>query len=185
MNICLGLMLRFQCYYVFSNMVAMDFLFLISIDLKYANFNYICSLKDAIILLHIVQVTHIIHSYYNMLIVRIIFRHLKFSFDIGDPDDGWRELLPDLLKSCRLKDLRSADVNWTETVFKKAFVSQSTSATWSHSDLKDLTSRRRLRQRYFIRLFDLFTAVAPNMEELHLPFDWSEKSIEVVAVVVI
>lgn len=118
-------------------------------------------------------------TFMNFLIsIKPIVKHLKFSFDIGDPDDGWRELLPDLLKSCRLKDLRSADINWTETVFKKAFVSQSTSATWSHSDLKDLTSRRRLRQRYFIRLFDLFTAVAPNMEELHLPFDWSEKSIE-------
>ena len=111
-----------------------------------------------------------------LLMVKPIIRYLRFSLDIGDTSDEWNDQLRALLKTSRCKDLTVADMNWAETPFKKPFILQSTSVTWSHSDFRDLTFRRRHRQRYFIRFLDLFTAVAPNVTELRLPFDWCERS---------
>lgn len=101
---------------------------------------------------------------------------LRFALDIGDGEDGWFDILQELLRVCRCKMLACADLNWTETPQKKPFFLPSTSVTWSHSDFKDLTFRRRRRQRYFIWFFDLFTACASNVTKLKVQFDWSEKS---------
>lgn len=111
-----------------------------------------------------------------LLRVKPSIKSLKFALDVGDSGDGWGEILQELIRACRCKELGVADLNWTETPLKKPFVLPSTSVTWSHSDYKELTFRRRHRQRHFIRFFDLFTACATNVVSLRLPFDWSERS---------
>lgn len=54
---------------------------------------------------------------------------------------------------------------------------QSDNLTWSTSDYKDLMYHQRRRQRLFVNFFDQFTAAAPNVKELVMPFDWSPRSV--------
>lgn len=111
-----------------------------------------------------------------LLRVKPSIKMLRFALDVGDSADGWCELLQELLRVCRCKELAVAELIWTETPQKKPFILPNISVTWSHSDYKELTFRRRHRQRHFIRFFDLFTASAPNVVSLKLPFDWSDRS---------
>lgn len=106
--------------------------------------------------------------------VRPVLKRLKFSFDIGDFKDGWLECLLGLLDSARCQELEFAHLNWKESPLKPF---QRDSITWSSNDYKDLMSHHRHRQRLFVNFFDQFTAAAPNVSELILPFDWSQRSL--------
>jgi len=78
----------------------------------------------------------------------------------------------------RCHEMRVAELVWTETPAKRPYAWQSVSATWSTSDMRDLMFKRHHRQRHFVRFFDLFTATVPNLVVLSLPFDWSERSLQ-------
>jgi hypothetical protein len=113
-----------------------------------------------------------------LILIRPIVTRLKFALDIGEPADGYCELLTAFVKVSRWQDLRSADLTWTETPARgSTYTYPQLNVTWSSSELRDLVHRRRYRQRLFVRFFDLFTAAARNITELRVPFDWSERSI--------
>ena len=108
--------------------------------------------------------------------VRPIVRVLRFEFDIGDLRDGWLEMLRTLFCASLLHELQHAELGWTDTPCKP-YVPDNSSATWCATDCKDLMYRHRHRQRLFVKLFDLFTAVAVNIVSLTIPFDWTERSL--------
>jgi len=101
---------------------------------------------------------------------------LRFEFDIGDLRDGWLEMLHALFCASLLQELQHAELRWTDTPCKP-YVPDNSSATWCATDCKDLMYRHRHRQRLFVKLFDLFTAVAVNIVSLTIPFDWTERSL--------
>jgi len=101
---------------------------------------------------------------------------LRFEFDIGDLRDGWLEMLHALFCASLLQELRHAELGWTDTPCKP-YVPDNSSVTWCANDCKDLMYRHRHRQRLFVKFFDLFTAVAFNIESLSIPFDWTERSL--------
>jgi len=101
---------------------------------------------------------------------------LRFEFDIGDLQDGWLEILHALFCGSLLQELQHAELGWTDTPCKP-YVPDNSSVTWCASDCKDLMYRHRHRQRLFVKLFDLFTAVAVNIVSLTIPFDWTERSL--------
>ena len=108
-----------------------------------------------------------------------IFRFLKFAFDIGDYEDRWKDILMALVKTGRLRDLQWAELNWKETKEKRMITHNNNSATWSDSELRNFSINRRFRQRIFNNFFDVFTAIAPNLQHLQLPFDWFDTNIQV------
>jgi len=108
--------------------------------------------------------------------IRPIVRMLRFEFDIGDLRDGWLETLHALFRASSLQELQNAELGWTDTPCKP-YVPDNSSVTWCANDCKDLMYRHRHRQRLFVKLFDLFTAVAVSIVSLSLPFDWTERSL--------
>ena len=107
--------------------------------------------------------------------VKPVIRNLRFAYDIGDYQDGWLDILKTFIKAARCQELEFAHLNWKETPIKP-FWSES-HHTWSTNDYNELMHRHRHRQRLFISFFDLFTASAPNVSRLILPFDWSSRSL--------
>jgi hypothetical protein len=106
--------------------------------------------------------------------VKPALRSLRFAYDIGEYKDGWLECLQSLVKASRCIELEVANLNWKETPIRPFW---SESITWSTSDYNELMHRHRHRQRLFVNFFDLFTAAAPNVKQLVLPFDWSHRSL--------
>lgn len=86
-----------------------------------------------------------------------------------------------LIAAGRLRELKWADINWKETQEKRQVLTSrnNTSATWSDSELRNFSVNRKFRQRIFYHLFDVFTAVSPNLQHLQLPFDWFDNNIQV------
>lgn len=116
-------------------------------------------------------------KFINYLVsIRPMIKRFRFAFDIGDVKDGWMEGLQALLRSAQCQEMEYAELNWNETP-AKPFVPDNMSVTWCTNDYKDLMYRHRHRQRYFVKFFDLFTVMAPNIVTLILPFDWTERSI--------
>ncbi|ELU06028.1 hypothetical protein CAPTEDRAFT_168270 [Capitella teleta] len=107
--------------------------------------------------------------------VKPALRSLQFAYDIGEYKDGWLECLQALIKASRCLELEVAHLNWKETPIRPFW---SESITWSTSDYNELMHRHRHRQRLFVNFFDQFTAAAPNVKQLVLPFDWSPRSLK-------
>ena len=105
--------------------------------------------------------------------VRPTLHWLSFAFDIGNYEDGWLECLTSFLKRAHCRDLKFARLDWTETPIR----SMVESVTWSNNDYQELMHRHRHRQRLFVHFFAMFGAIAPNLRQLIVPFDWSPKSI--------
>lgn len=103
-------------------------------------------------------------------------KNLSFSFDIGDSQDGWTQVLKNFLDSARTKNTKTASFNWKDTSAKPSALLDS-SNTWSTGNYSDLMYKQRRRQRLFVSFFDSFTALVPNLESLTLPFDWSTSSV--------
>ena len=110
--------------------------------------------------------------------VKPFVKRLKFAFDIDCLEDGWLQELMALLQACRLQDLTEVDVNWKETPGKPF---DGLSHTVSSSRHTELLHRDRHRQRVFVHFFEWFTAAAPNITRLSLPFDWSDKSVQLLS----
>ena len=116
-------------------------------------------------------------KFINYLVgIRPVVKRFRFSFDIGDVKDGWLDGLQALLRAIQFSELEFAELNWNETPAKPA-VLDSISVTWCTNDYKDLMYRHRHRQRYFVKFFDMFTAVGQSVIKLVVPFDWTERSI--------
>ena len=105
--------------------------------------------------------------------IRPTLHWLSFAFDIGNHEDGWLECLSCFLKSARCRDLKFARLDWTETPIRTMVES----VTWSTNDYQELMQRHRHRQRLFVNFFTMFGAMAPNLRQLIVPFDWSSKSL--------
>ena len=103
-------------------------------------------------------------------------KNLSFSFDIGDSQDGWTQVLKNFFDSARTKNTKTASFNWKDTSAKPSALLDS-SNTWSTGNYSDLMYKQRRRQRLFVSFFDSFTALVPNLESLSLPFDWSVSSV--------
>jgi len=112
----------------------------------------------------------------HLVSIQPAVRVLRFEFDIGDLRDGWLEMLHALFCASLLQELQHAELGWMDTPCKP-YVPDNSSATWCATDCKDLMYRHRHRQRLFVKLFDLFTAVAVNIVSLSIPFDWTERSL--------
>lgn len=109
-----------------------------------------------------------------LISVKPALHSLSFAYDIGEYKDGWLENLQSLIKASRCLELEVAHLNWKETPIRPFW---SESITWSTNDYNELMHRHRHRQRLFVNFFDLFTAAAPNVKQLVLPFDWSQRSL--------
>ncbi|KAI0216229.1 hypothetical protein LSAT2_031733, partial [Lamellibrachia satsuma] len=105
--------------------------------------------------------------------VRPTLHWLSFMFDIGNHEDGWLECLSCFLKKAHCRDLKFAHLDWTETPIRTMVES----VTWSTNDYHELMHRHRHRQRLFVNFFTMFGAMAPNLRQLIVPFDWSQKSL--------
>lgn len=105
-------------------------------------------------------------------------KSLRLAYDIGDHRDGWLDLIQSFLRSVPCQELEFAEINWKETPARPPD-SDVCSITWCTSDYNDLMYRQRHRQRLFVKFFDFFTAVAPAVRHLVLPFDWSERSLQI------
>ena len=106
--------------------------------------------------------------------VRPSVRYLRFSFDIGDSDDGWMLLVEQLMASIQVGVLKRANINWKETLVKPFWVDNSGST----NNYKQLIVKHRNRQRMFARFFEEFTSVASNLTSLIIPLYWSQQCIE-------
>lgn len=104
-------------------------------------------------------------------------KRLSFAHDIGDHRDGWLDILQSFLRSVPCDELEFARINWKETPAHPPD-SDLCNFTWCTSDYNDLMYRQRHRQRIFVKFFDFFTAIAPAIQQLILPFDWSERSVQ-------
>jgi len=82
-----------------------------------------------------------------------------------------------LVHTARCQELVEVDLNWKETPMKPVAFSLGCNATWSTGDYYDLVYHHRHRQRLFVKFFDMFVALAPNIRRLTIPFDWSERSV--------
>ena len=109
-----------------------------------------------------------------LISVKPALHTLSFAYDIGEYKDGWLDSLQALIKHARCLELEVAHLNWKETPIRPFW---SESITWSTNDYNELMHRHRHRQRLFVNFFDLFTAAAPNLRQLVLPFDWSVRSL--------
>ena len=117
--------------------------------------------------------------YYQYLLnIKPIVKGLKFAFDIGDYRDCWLELIQSFLETSRCSELQSAWMNWKQTPTKPV---RPKNVTWCTNDYNEVIHRHRHRQRLFVKFFDLFTASAPNVSHLVIPFDWSERSVQLLA----
>lgn len=110
--------------------------------------------------------------------VKPYVKRLKFAFDIDCVEDGWLQELMTLMQVCRLQELTEVDVNWKETPGKPF---DGLSHTVSSAHHTELLHRDRHRQRVFVRFFEWFTAAAPNVTHLSMPFDWTDKSVQYLA----
>lgn len=79
-----------------------------------------------------------------------------------------------LLRVSQCKDLTHLYFNWKETPLKPL------PWTTTTGDAFDIVYHHRLRQRLFLKLFDMVVAAAPNITQLTMPFDWSERSVRAV-----
>ena len=107
--------------------------------------------------------------------VRPSVKKLSFAFDIDDHEDGWLEAVETFLKAANLRELEYVHMNWAETPVKPYW--GNANITWTASDYNALKFKNRHRQRLFVNFFDKFTAAAPNIGTLILPFDWSPRSL--------
>lgn len=107
--------------------------------------------------------------------VRPGLKRLSFAFDIDDYEDAWLEPIESFLNAARLQELEFVHINWAETPLRPYW--GSANITWTASDYNALKFRNRHRQRLFVHFFDMFTALAPNIRTLILPFDWSPRSL--------
>ena len=108
--------------------------------------------------------------------VRPGVKKLCFAFDIDDHEDGWLEAIETFLKAANLRELEYVRINWAETPVKPYW--GNANITWTASDYNALKFKNRHRQRLFVNFFDKFTAAAPNIGTLILPFDWSPRSLQ-------
>ena len=114
-----------------------------------------------------------VHSYANFIkIVEPSVTDLRLAFDIGE--DGWSDCIKKLLESVRLDDLRYLYFNWQETTGKPYY--EGASRTWSVRD-NDLSQKLRSRTRRFVQIFDFLSNNAPRITSLHVPFEWSNRSL--------
>lgn len=117
----------------------------------------------------------VIHYHQFLMEVRPVVKHFRFAFDIGDYRDCWLELMQSFLQVSRCSDLQTASLNWKQTLMKPV---RPDNITWCTNDYNEVIHRHRHRQRLFVKFFDLFTASSPNVMNLVMPFDWSERSIQ-------
>lgn len=108
--------------------------------------------------------------------VRPGVKKLRFEFDIDDHDDNWLEVIEEFLKAANLRELEHVRINWAETPVKPYW--GNANITWTASDYNALKYKNRHRQRRFVNFFDKFTATAPNIGTLILPFDWSTRTLQ-------
>jgi len=93
---------------------------------------------------------------------RAVIRRLCISGDICSAD--WRGALQSFLVNVRLHELSSAHIDWA--------------ANGAGDVAEKRNEKARRAQRLFVGIFDTFTRVAPKVTTLILPFDWSERSIQ-------
>jgi len=110
--------------------------------------------------------------------IRPNVRRFRFAFDIGDYTDDWLDTVSGLLRSLRCSELAVAHLNWKETPAKSTKIIERTLLSLSATTFNDFTSYHRRRQRLFANFFDLFVALAANVVELSMPFDWSPRSLQ-------
>ncbi|XP_046571257.1 uncharacterized protein LOC124279477 [Haliotis rubra] len=108
-----------------------------------------------------------------LLRLRPILHSFEFKLDIADAKVKYLQLIENVLHSSHCADLHYADINWKETPALPFWLE---SARWSQSD--EVIQNHRHRQRLFVNFFNDFTHMAPNLQTLILPFDWSENSVE-------
>jgi len=93
---------------------------------------------------------------------RAVVRHLCIRGDICNAE--WRGTLQSFLVNVRLHELSWAHMDW---------------AANGAGDVGDKNEKARRAQRLFVGIFDTFTRVAPKVATLIVPFDWSERSVNI------
>jgi hypothetical protein len=92
---------------------------------------------------------------------RAVVRRLCLAGDICDAE--WRGTLESFFSMVRLHELTTAQLEW---------------ASDEPSDNAEANERARRAQRHFVGVFETFTQVAPKLSTLILPFDWSDRSVQ-------
>lgn len=103
-------------------------------------------------------------------------KRLSFAFDIYDLKDKWLDSLKSLMTEAHLTDLEFVNFNWKETPVKPLFTHEY--STCSAGDCAELMHRHRYRGRAFVNFLEGFVQLAPNVNRMILPLDWSERSIK-------
>jgi len=93
---------------------------------------------------------------------RAVVRRLCIWGDICDTE--WRTTLESFFSIVRLHELMVAQLKW----FSDS----------SNDILPETNERARRAQRHFVSVFETFTRVAPKVSTLILPFDWSDRSVQ-------
>lgn len=111
---------------------------------------------------------------FSRLILKINPRPRRFEFklNIAEVTSGYREIVGSLFKQLSWKELSVAYLSFKETPLRPYWV--------PNEDQKDndIIYRHRLRARYFVNLFDLFTKKAIAIQTLAMPFDWSPRAVK-------
>ncbi|TNN30685.1 hypothetical protein EYF80_059164 [Liparis tanakae] len=114
-----------------------------------------------------------VHHYTHHLISRrASLLTLKASFDLGDRDNKWCELLSLLLDNVHCRDLSHLDLNWTFTLLEPLDLRVHAGSGLHHDGITK-TDQVTSFQELLTQLADS----CPRVARMRLHFDWSDESV--------
>ena len=99
---------------------------------------------------------------------------LRFAFDIAHPRDDWLSHLVALLEHSIATGLRSVQMNWTCTPVRPPCADV---FCCLFNKVRVAFQQHVSRVKEFYQLLDRFTALAPRVTTLEVPFPWTARSV--------
>ena len=104
---------------------------------------------------------------------KIEISSLKLSFDIMDCDDNWDDFIELIWMNMRLKSLKKLSFDWLQTPEKCQELKK-----YCGSHINDLQLLQRRRTRKFESIFKMICINSVSLEELSMPFEWTENNVK-------
>ena len=101
-------------------------------------------------------------------------RSLTFHLDVAHPRDNWLSLILSFLETTLCDNLRVLDIDWTVTPVRPCQVDMFCCV---FNKVRSAFRHHRQRVGCFHQLMAVLTRRAPSVRTLHMPFDWSERSV--------
>ncbi|XP_066290858.1 uncharacterized protein [Branchiostoma lanceolatum] len=101
--------------------------------------------------------------------VKAAVKHLRFQFDLGHPEDRFGRMLINVLRGVNCRNLVALDAMWSQTLCRPLMPHPS-------DYFPPYESPPLGKVKAFQEFLKVLVAVAPNLRQAMLPFDWSFES---------